>query len=140
VFDMIAGEEKRATFHLHHPTYTRALFGSMIGNNRRLWTIAASSGWGHVIRMAPINENVANLLVSGFSKLPTSRRSQTEVMGLKEDEEGRRCKKHPSTGGRIDTYLAGLEERMPAASVPRAFCLVLAGIISGIAAMYLIET
>jgi aminopeptidase N len=38
VFDMIAAEKDRLTFDMHQPTWSRALFLSMAGNTRMVWS------------------------------------------------------------------------------------------------------
>jgi aminopeptidase N len=108
VFDMIAMEEKKPTFHIQHPTHNRPLFLSMASNNKMLWTDRGIE-WATktVIRLAAINENSANHLVAAFQQvnqladdLRPKVLSALKTMSAAVDPE-----KHPSTAGRIRAYL-----------------------------------
>lgn len=109
VFDMIAREESRPTFKVHHPTHSRALYVPMGSNNKMLWTDSGIR-WmtDTVIRMAPINENTVNRLVAAFQQvkdLPDDLRPRVvaalETMHRKIDQSAA-----PSVAGRIREFLS----------------------------------
>ena len=108
VFDMIAAEEQRPTFQIQHPTHSRALFLSMAGNNKTLWTDRGIQ-WAAetVIRLAAVNENTANHLLGAFQqvgKLANDLRPKV-VAALKTMKAGVDAERYPSTAGRIEAYL-----------------------------------
>ncbi len=67
VFDMIKAEEERSTFDIMQPTWNRALFLSMAGNNKMVWTERGIE-WvaGKVIELAAINPSTAGRLLNTF--------------------------------------------------------------------------
>ena len=108
VFDMIAAEEQKPTFRLQHPTHNRALFLSMAGNNKMLWTDRGIQ-WATatVIRLAAINENSANHLVAAFQQVRNladdlKPKVLAALNAMKEGVDPAKC---PSTAGRIRAYL-----------------------------------
>lgn len=66
-FDLMDEEARRSTFHIDHPSHTRALYVPMTSNNGLLWTPRGIE-WvaDTVLMLAPVNENIAIRLVSCF--------------------------------------------------------------------------
>ncbi len=108
VFEMIADEERRASFDIKHPTLSRALYLPFGSNNKMLWT-DRGIGWvaDTVTKLAPINEMAAGRLVASFRqvhKLADDLKSKVlaalERMRTEISEETA-----PSVAGRIRSYL-----------------------------------
>jgi len=110
VFDMIVAEAGRPTFRPQHPTHSRALFVSMAGNNKMLWTDRGIAWMAETITgLAAVNENTANHLLGALqqvSKLATDLRPKV-ITALKTMKKAVDPEKYPSTAGRIATYLRG---------------------------------
>jgi aminopeptidase N len=67
VFAMIEREERRPTFDVTQPTWSRALFLPMAANTRMLWTDRGISWLGEkVIQLAPINATTASRMLNAF--------------------------------------------------------------------------
>ena len=67
VFDMIERESSRSTFDVTQPTWCRALFLTMAGNNKAVWTDKGIR-WAAdtVVSLAPINATTASRLLNTF--------------------------------------------------------------------------
>ncbi|MFH0821791.1 MAG: DUF3458 domain-containing protein, partial [Pseudomonadota bacterium] len=67
VFDMIAAEERKPSFDLNQPTWTRALFLSMAVNNKMVWTDQGIA-WiaDTIVRLSSVNDYTAGRLLNTF--------------------------------------------------------------------------
>lgn len=67
VFDMIERERSRKSFDVTQPTWCRALFLTMAGNNKAVWTDKGIK-WAAdtVVSLAPINATTASRLLNTF--------------------------------------------------------------------------
>ncbi len=67
VFEMIERERCRTTFDITQPTWCRALFLTMAGNNKAIWTDRGIK-WAAdtVVSLAPINATTASRLLNTF--------------------------------------------------------------------------
>jgi aminopeptidase N len=65
VFDQIAREEARPCFNINHPNHGRALYLTMTGNNRVLWT-EKGQAWlaDTVAKMAAVNDFTASRMIA----------------------------------------------------------------------------
>jgi aminopeptidase N len=110
VFDMIAEEERRPTFHIEHPNHSRGLYLPVASNNKLLWT-ERGIGWmaETVIRMAPVNENTANRLVAAFQNVHSLAADlQPRVLAaLEAMRSAIDPAVAPSTHGRVQAYIRG---------------------------------
>lgn len=74
VFDMIEKERNRPPFDITNPTWSRALFLTMAGNTKKIWT-AEGVDWATrtIVELAPINTYVASKLVNVFQSFKRMR-------------------------------------------------------------------
>ncbi len=70
VFDMIAAEKRKPTFDMHQPTWSRALFLSMAGNTRMVWSDQGIE-WvaDTVTELARVNWFTASRLLNIFQQV-----------------------------------------------------------------------
>lgn len=110
VFDMIAGEEKRSTFKIQHPTFSRSLFVPMAANNKILWTDRGIN-WvaDTVIRLSGINEMTAGRLLACFQLVDSLAPDlKPKVLAaLQHMQSEIKPDKAPSVSGRIAAFLKG---------------------------------
>ncbi|MFW5871308.1 MAG: DUF3458 domain-containing protein [Verrucomicrobiota bacterium] len=109
VFEMIAAEEHRDSFDMRHPTLARALYLPLSRNNKLIWTDRGIN-WltGKVIDLAGVNEHTSILLANTFQRahdLAGDIRPKVNKALRRMFEEIDKSK-HPSIGGRIQTFLA----------------------------------
>jgi len=67
VFDMIEAEKGRASFDMNQPTWCRALFLTMAGNNKMVWTDRGIEWVAETVAaLAPVNATTASRLLNTF--------------------------------------------------------------------------
>lgn len=111
VFDLIAKEEKRSTFKLHHPTHHRALYMPMTSNNAVLWSDRGINWIAEtIVKLSKLNDVTASRMVGCFqhvAKLTSDLQSKVisalEFMSREIDS-----KNAPSTAWYVQRYLAGV--------------------------------
>ncbi len=70
VFDMIAAETRRPTFDMHQPTWSRALFLSMAGNTRMVWSDRGIEWVADTVTdLARVNWFTASRLLNTFQQV-----------------------------------------------------------------------
>jgi len=108
LFDRIERESQRPPFRLDHPAHVRALYLPLGGNNKMLWTergirwVAAA-----VVRLAPVNDNLAARLVACFqlvNRLDDDLRPRVR-QALEDMRAAVNARAAPSVAGRIAAYL-----------------------------------
>lgn len=113
VFDMIAAEEKRSTFKIHHPTHSRGLYLPMSSNNKMLWTEKGIKWMTEtVIKVAPINENTVIRLVAAFQQLDKMGADLKPgiIRALETMRAGIDQSALPSVAGRLNEYLTSVQK------------------------------
>jgi aminopeptidase N len=108
VFDMIEGEERRPTFNLHHPSHTRALYGSLAHNNKMVWTDRGIRWVAETVRkLTPVNEYVTLQVLACFQQVrnlaPDLKPKVIE--SLRAIQDGVDAVAYPSVAGRVAAYL-----------------------------------
>jgi aminopeptidase N len=111
VFAMIAMEERRPSFDVTQPTWSRALFLPMAVNNKKVWT-AEGIRWvaSTVIELAPINATTASRLLNTFQHAGKLRSPLKEgvVEVLREIVSRVPPAVSPTIHGQANAYLQGI--------------------------------
>jgi len=111
VFEMIENEERRPAFNRYHPSHTRALYTSLVHNNKMVWTDRGIRWVAETVRrLTPINEYVTLQVLACFQQVrnlaPDLKPKVVEA--LREIQSGVDAGAHPSVAGRVAAYLQGL--------------------------------
>ena len=113
VFDMIEAEKMRESFDINQPTWCRALFLTMAGNNRMVWT-GRGIQWvaDTVVSLAPINATTASRLLNTFQHVASLKPQLKEKVTSALEQIVRlvtidAC---ASIHGQASTYLKGARE------------------------------
>jgi aminopeptidase N len=108
VFEMISREKGRESFDITQPTWSRALFMSMAGNNKMVWTDEGIA-WvaDTIIQLAPINASVAGFLLNTFQHVHNLRGDLggKVTTALERIVEGVSKEASVSVNGQAKTYL-----------------------------------
>jgi len=111
VFEEIEAEKRRASFDINQPTWCRALFLAMAGNNKMVWTDRGIE-WvaGTVIGLAPVNPTTAGRLLNTFQHVKSLKpglrdKVVTAIGRIVEKVSEKAC---PSIHGQASAYLEGL--------------------------------
>jgi aminopeptidase N len=110
LFDHLATEERRPLFRLEHPSHNRALYLSVVANNKMLWTDQGLRWLADtVIRLAPVNENTAIRLVAALNQVQhlAPDLKPKALAALDSMAAGVNAEKAPSVAGRIRAYRDG---------------------------------
>ncbi|OGP12436.1 MAG: peptidase M1 [Deltaproteobacteria bacterium GWA2_54_12] len=113
VFDEIEAEKSRKSFDINQPTWCRALFLTMAGNNRMVWT-GRGIQWvaDTVVSLAPINATTASRLLNTFQHVRSLKPQLKEKVTAALEQIVRlvtidAC---ASIHGQASTYLKGVQE------------------------------
>ena len=113
VFDMIEAEKSRKSFDINQPTWCRALFLTMAGNNKMVWTDRGIQ-WvaDTVVSLAPINATTAGRLLNTFQHVASLKPHLKEKVTSALEQIVRLVPEQEcaSIHGQASTYLKGRQE------------------------------
>lgn len=113
VFDMIEAEKSRKSFDINQPTWCRALFLTMAGNNKMVWTDRGIQ-WvaDTVTALAPINATTAGRLLNTFQHVASLKPGLKKKVTAALEQIVRLVPESAcaSIHGQASTYLKGRQE------------------------------